>query len=510
MSKLKSTLSIFLILVLLFVPLGSLNASASVSCNCGKAPIIFVNGMNSIPLTRNLGMEDQEQLFPPSEQIFAKAIGEAALPLASKFLTQGLDGAADVIVDAVGQIFDGLACEDNGDLPYGQGVDWAFPQIHMPHNDEYTFYYDWRQDPFISAAQLAEYVDYVKANTGHDKVSLIGFSMGGIVLNTYLYTLNGDYSSLQSVLMEVSAANGAAIAAEPFSGKVKLDSKALVRLIDDQFRLRDSIEGLLGAALGILDESGLFELPFRYLNGLIDQYADKVYDEVLAEIFGSMPGVWAAVTDEHYEAAKAKLLPDKVRYAKLIERIDNYHDNVLKNSNRIALDLYNNPDVNFAVLCKYNRQVAPLIDSMDISSDGTVDTLSASYGATCADLGKTLGKDYLQALPHDGQNYLSADNLIDASTCTVADATWFIRDLEHSTFCNYRNELIDYILSSQEQVSVFDREDFPQFAYYDGNDAFPINEKSETDPFDVLKQLGLSDAYFALITRTLILLSNLT
>ena len=513
MFKLRKIVAVTLCFVLLFVSLGSLSALAiDAGCDCGKTPTIFVTGMNSIPLVKYPGTAEEELVFPPSEEMILAMVENAALPLISKLFTQGLDGAMDAVADAVNELFDGLACKDNGDLPDNQGINWSYPLVGSPHSNQYSFYYDWRQDPLVSAEQLADYVKYIKRETGHDKISLIGFSMGGIVLNAYLHSLKGDYSGLQSVIMEVSAANGASIASESFSGNVMVDSTGLVRLLDDQLRLKTDIKNMLGVALRALDKAGLFSIPFSLANKLIDKYSDKIYDQVLASTFGTMPGVWGAVSDDYYEEAKDKLLTDKEKYGDLINRIDDYHYNVHLKSKELAQALYADPNVNFAVICKYNRRVVPLIYGMNASSDGTVDAIKASYGARFADLDKILGKGYEQAKVLDGRNYLSADNLVDASTGAFPQATWFIRDLEHSTFCPYRNDLVDYILNSTTQVSVFDKPEYPQFTFYDAElgDAFPITAESEKYPFEFLYDLGYGEVWFKLFARTALLIASLT
>ncbi|HOO26482.1 MAG TPA: hypothetical protein PKW24_07685 [Clostridiales bacterium] len=513
MFRMRKYLAMFLCLSLLLVSLGSFNAFALDNpCDCGKTPTIFVNGMNSIPLEKQPGTTEAQLVFPPTDEMILNTIQNAVLPVLGKLFTQGLDGAMDAVADAVNELFDGLACKDNGDLPDGQGVNWSYPDVGRPHGYHFDFYYDWRQDPLVSAAQLADYVEYIKSETGHDKVSLIGFSMGGVVLNAYLHSLAGDYSGLQTVIMEVAAMNGASIASESFAGKIKVDSTALVRLFDDQLCLRNTIENILGVALRALDQTGMFDIPFSLANKLIEKYADKIYDQVFSKSFGTMPGVWGAVSDDYYEEAKEKLIIDKDKHADLIKRIDDYHYNMFLKNDELARALYEDPNVNFAVVLKYNRQLAPLIYGLNASSDGTVDAVKASYGATVADLDKTLGKSYVQANVLDGRNYLSADNKVDASTGTVPQATWFIRDLEHSTFCPYRNDLIDYLLNSPTQVTVFDNPNFPQFAYYDANldDAFPITAESEYDPFEFLYDLGYGEAWFKLFARTAVLIANLT
>ncbi|WP_030275358.1 esterase/lipase family protein [Streptomyces sp. NRRL B-24484] len=55
----------------------------------------------------------------------------------------------------------------------------------------YTFEYDWNQSNQTSAAQLAAYVDQVRAKTGATQVDLVNHSMGGLVTRWYVKQLGG-------------------------------------------------------------------------------------------------------------------------------------------------------------------------------------------------------------------------------------------------------------------------------------------------------------------------------
>ena len=83
------------------------------------------------------------------------------------------------------------------------------------------------------------------------------------------------------------------------------------------------------------------------------------------------------------------------------------------------------------IVAGYDIQRTPLVESMDNDSDGTVDTMYASAGATVALRGETLGDGYKQKVDC-GHNHLSPDGRIDASTCILPENTWFIKGMLHS------------------------------------------------------------------------------
>ncbi|WP_019855558.1 esterase/lipase family protein [Actinopolyspora mortivallis] len=55
----------------------------------------------------------------------------------------------------------------------------------------YAFEYDWSQSNKQSAAELAGFVDHVRAETGADKVDIVNHSMGGLVSRWYMKELGG-------------------------------------------------------------------------------------------------------------------------------------------------------------------------------------------------------------------------------------------------------------------------------------------------------------------------------
>ena len=57
--------------------------------------------------------------------------------------------------------------------------------------------------------------------------------------------------------------------------------------------------------------------------------------------------------------------------------------------------------------------------------------------------------------------------MIDASTCIMPENTWFIKDMLHSTTHDGHDELYRIMFESEEQLTVFDLEEYPQFLQND-------------------------------------------
>ena len=104
-------------------------------------------------------------------------------------------------------------------------------------------------------------------------------------------------------------------------------------------------------------------------------------------------------------------------------------------------------------------------------TDGTIGTAPESFGATCAHVDGTLGEGYKQAKECScGKNHVSPDNQIDASTCAFPDITWFIKNAHHSEDRDLLSNLIDLAIYSEEQMTVWTYEDFPQFMLAEDED----------------------------------------
>ncbi len=70
---------------------------------------------------------------------------------------------------------------------YGAGEDWL-KSLSDPANGrpEYTYYYDWRKSPSYNVDGLNQMVDMARGAAHVDKVVLVGHSMGGLVIRTFL------------------------------------------------------------------------------------------------------------------------------------------------------------------------------------------------------------------------------------------------------------------------------------------------------------------------------------
>jgi len=97
------------------------------------------------------------------------------------------------------------------------------------------------------------------------------------------------------------------------------------------------------------------------------------------------------------------------------------------------------------------------------NGDFLITTRQTSNGGTAADLFTTLGDNYQQKVKSD-KNYVSEDNIIDASTCYSPDKTWFIKNLVHAiiTDGDMHSKFVAWLVVNNDTTIETD-EKYPQF-----------------------------------------------
>lgn len=110
----------------------------------------------------------------------------------------------------------------------------------------------------------------------------------------------------------------------------------------------------------------------------------------------------------------------------------------------------------------------PVIESSDEQGDVWTTTRYASLGGTLSKIGTTLSDEYIESRKALGfEKYISPDKQVDASTCLFPEYTWFIKGAVHDDWTKEEDRIIMTVSNSDEQVTVNDIDDRPQFLVYD-------------------------------------------
>ncbi len=461
----KKILSV--IIATIIICTGILPCFAAVgNCTCGEAPIIYVAALGSGYVFLDQGTENEVQLFRPETDRILSDFSPLVSAAADLIKTKNYDAFGDVLINCVNTSFGMLALDNEGKSHPRVTSEEFHPDTeeHGVHTN-YYYGYDFRLDPIENAKGLYQYVQEVKELTKHDTVRFRASSMGGVVTLSYM-RLYGT-KDIETIIFQCCPLQGTAVAGELYNGKVHIDKDALINYAEGALPDlgSDVFGGILYTLIEMLEAGGVWRDLVGLADKLVLNLKDRVFDEALIPIFGTMPGIWSFVPDEYYESAKTFMKLNEETHGVLLEKLDFYHYDVQCSAEELLKGAQANGTTIY-IVAGYNMQRTPLVEAYKNTSDGTVDTQYASAGATCALLGEYLPKDYKQARYTD-KYYLSPDRTIDASTCILPESTWFIKDMLHSTTHDGHDLLYRTMFTHEGQMTVFDYEQYPQFMQND-------------------------------------------
>lgn len=480
----KKVFSVILSLVIVFCCM-SPSLAAGKSCSCGKSPLLVISGFSQYQL---IDTSTGKGVWAPDADSIAKAV-EKALPSLTTLLSSGrtqadYDKFCDEFLPIANELLGPIACTPDGepknsdvaiiDQFTGPVSDYDYTHVKEVFNNDivdiacdavgkdhvWVYGLDWRVDPLILADEIHEYVENIKKTSGHDKVSISGISMGGVIMASYLSKYG--YEDLSNITMLSSAYTGLEMVGKLFTGEIEVDPDGLYNIITESIG-DDKIST-------VLSKTGIIEKILPILNELLKYDGDRVYSECLIPLFGYNTGFWAFVPDSCYTSAK-RFMFDRMNEGTLEQReifknrIDDYHYNVQSKIGSI-LRQAKADGVCVSIVSHYNMQTSPVSTASYLMSDQVIETIHTSGFATVADYGKTL--NITKKAP-----YVSYDKIIDASTAYLPDNTWFIKDMKHVEYSNNgandNCEFFKWILTAPAGTDVYSNAKFPQFMIYDRN-----------------------------------------
>lgn len=501
----KRILSVVLAVVMAFAVMVPGFAAAG-NCTCGETPTVYVAALGSGSVILDEGTENERVLFRPETEDILKILLPVVPAAAQLVATKDYDKFGDVLIDCVNEAFGMLALDGDGNSDPRVTSEEFHPDTAEHGGDRsYYFGYDFRMDPVETARKLHTYLDEVAELTGHDNVQIRASSMGGVVMMSYI-RLYGT-KNIETIIFQNCPLLGTAVAGELFNGLFEINKDALVRYAECALPAleMDFLSAVLYALVEALDAAGVFDALLGMVDGLIVNLKDRVFDECLIPIFGTLPGIWSFVPDEYYESGKEFMKLDPTTQAGLIAKLDFYHYEVQGKAEQLLRGAQAD-GTNIYIVAGYNMQRTPLVTAYMETSDGTVDTKYASCGATCAPIGEQLPEDYTQARFND-IDYISPDRMIDASTCMLPECTWFVKDMLHSTTHDGHGVFYDTLFASEGQLTVFDMEEYPQFMQNDtiNQTFYPVAELSNPieDSFNMLETIPSFLNFAKLVTVVL-------
>ena len=444
----KRVISLIIALALVF-----LISSSAFAADNDYFPIINVTGFGRTNLVKDKGTPDEKVAFPPSGDAINAMVKELALP-AVGFLLGENRFFAKSLVKSVNSLFEDITFDDNGNPKYNN---ISLQKESGYSNGMYYFRYDWRFDVMDIANNLNAYIEFVKAQTGAQKVALLPESMGGAVVMAYIYLYG--YDSISAVVMRSSALYGLTMMGEAFTGNLRLNERAVTGFVNGFIQGAEPRQIVLRDFIRVFGSLLLKPLVWR-INNFLEKESDYIYSESLSDTLGNIPGLWSFVPDEYYEQAKETML-DENENKNLIEKIDVYHYNVRPQIDSTLTEMKAD-GVTVAFISNYGFWPFPATQAQGYMTDFLIDTRYTSAGATCSAVDSDLGAGYTQAVD-DSHNHISCDNQIDASTCLFPENTWFVKGMVHTWYNTDYYLLVYWILEEGENADVFSNPNYPQF-----------------------------------------------
>lgn len=455
----KKIISLFMALLLIFSSMSVIASAAKVE----NYPIIYVHGFMASHILSDKNDADSETYFPMQTDKIINGV-KLAIPALSKFILKNdWDAFGQAISPVLENIFYGLYNNPDGTTKGDTGNYFEYPTKEEIENSyEIDFEYDWRCDPVDIAAELNDFVKYVKETTGKSKVSLSCHSLGGVIVVSYL-SIYGN-KDISGVAFDATAIYGESYTGDLLTGNIELKSEGLLFSIENMLKGEDG-EYIVDSILEVLEKAGLFKLVADLGNELAEKLRGYIYDS-LAALFANWLTIWAMIPDEQIDDAIKFVFTEiydknDADAKKLLDKIENYNELVRKNKTQTLKELDKAAKV--IVISRYGFSSLPVTPSWNSLSDGTVDTKYNSFGATTAPFGQTFSEEYLE---NKDMKYISPDKTVDASTCLFPEKTWFIRNMPHAEGSYGIDIMIYTLLNSKEEATVDTYEEYPRFMQY--------------------------------------------
>ncbi len=472
MSISKRLLACILSLLLLFTVLSPVAFATETESDIDPlnitCPTIYIHGFACGDIYAEMGTENETIVWPMQGDIIMQAVETAIAPIANYLLTHNWSAFEDALIEVVNLLFSGAWNNPDGTAKENTGIKWTYPE-DITKTSKINFNYDWRGDPLTIADELADYIDYVLAVTGCEKVAVECHSMGGIIFISYAAKYGLD--KIHGAVMDSTAIYGASYMGELFSNRFMLEGEAVYAYLLYAFSGMQG-KAVLDFLMDYLFAAGVFDILEAAGEELVRRSYERVAKECLIPLFGYWLSVWAMIPDADCKASEEyvfeTVLADnkKEAHTELRSKVQAYNTLVRTKRDAILQELADSGRL--MIIARYGFSMAPVSANWSSLSDGVIDTTYASYGATTAAYGEKLSDEYIAE--NAAKGHLSPDLTVDASTCSFPEITWFIKDLQHSLDTDDLNNLKDAVLFADTKINIHTFEEYPQYMIHaDGN-----------------------------------------
>ncbi len=488
---LKAALSLMLCAVMLssFALVGFASTDRITTCDgdCNFYPTIIVpgNAQSSVCVTDDDGnfLHDkngnQIAAFPayfPMKQV----VSRMAVPVLASLLSQRDAGLSDAFADIIDLSFGINACDLNGKVvtnvvtekffyPYSECSEYEKSLINMhiplekyptalPKDHLYYFAYNSMGNHMDIANELYDYIQMVRAQTGHDKVNLVPMSQGATITSAMLDYKPEVMDQLHKVLFVVPAIGGTALFGDVMTGRISFLNKDYLYngFFEDMRLLDEHTARLIEVALRVLPD----EVLMKTLN--------KGIEHLIENTIIRSTSMWALVPPEDYPAAAERYLSSP-EMANIKAQTDRYYQAQLHAYDNIQTLVQKGVQV--FDIAEYDYPIISVGERWNtMNGDFMLHLTSTSLGAYSANCGETLPDGYTQKHTHctdPSHNHISPDRVVDASAGLLPDTTFYFDTQRHDL--TQHNDVILKLamrmIADDEITDVYASPEFPQFLF---------------------------------------------
>jgi len=467
----KKFTSILLCVTMFFCSLGLMTTAASEVCidgSCEFDPIIQIAGGHGA-LTEHYGTPNEKSYYGVDS---VENMKRDLLPKLPGVLASVATVNPSRVVDAVIDMFDAWV----GPLAYDAAGNSVKPlwrpnpneekemaQAHDTPEARYTFTFDWRRSPIALAAELNDFVQKIKAHTGHKNVHIQCMSGSGSMLLCYMdkYVNGVSGPDALSIVLGQPTGFGTPMVGHFLNARYEINPRNAGAL-DFLYALNldpGTNKNVL-AVMNLLYNTGALD-ALGAASVILPQAAyDRIYEQITRKTYAAWPGMWSWCPPEDFAPARERLVSGTVHGGnKLLGEIDAYYAIQLR-----AKDILReaNGKIKVANMIGYNMALLPIGRKDKGSSDGMVDVTQGSLGAVSAPFGRKLPANYTQAVGC-GHRHISPDWKVDASSAALPENTWFLKDAVHQKRYEYGGWYSWWRTAPRGRDTVNDNPDFPQF-----------------------------------------------
>lgn len=418
-------------------------------------------------------------------EIAGKALTDALIPISKLLVTQeDKDSqAAQAVADILGEaLMEKNRCDENGKFVYdvratkyndcfadlsAYDQEYILDQIPLQKyidiaggENLYFFSYASFGNMKDTAQELYDFIQFVKEDSGSDKVNIVPISQGGSVANglMQIYSDNGRSvaEDINRIIYVVPALDGSILIGEIYQYGLLDGEELYTTMLPALMGEEDMVSYLINVVLRIMPNADVNNILDTAVHTLIMDYTRY------STLF------WGLCPSGNYEPCREMYLMDEgleeIRrqtdwyYGAQCNRYDN-----IKNAIEDGVEVFDIVD--------YNYPLYQLVDSWDdVNADGIIQLDSASMGAFSYGVDIQLGSDYVPTHSNctdpENHNHTDPNGIVDACTGLLPETTFYFYNQDHEkTGSNdVIMKLVTELLVDEAFVDVFSKPDkFPQF-----------------------------------------------